>query len=151
MGFVLLAMNFENEVWIHSSQVSADSAASFAGCLPPSSIWLVVQRLPPFPPSTIRLVVLFLASSFWGLQQTGDKSVLHTLYQNCLFPPLQLETMLYFCEESGVCHMQGAVLNVPLICSDVSKTSVTARVSYAPQLPKPVSWYCITAPIICRD
>ena len=160
MGFVLLAMNFEDEVWIHSLQVSADSVASFAGCLPPSSIWLVVQRPPPFPPSTIWLVVQrpspfpvsFLLPVFEFYSKLEIRvSVQHTLYQNCLLPPLQLETMLYFCEESGVCHMQGAVLNVPLVCSDVSRTSVTARVSYAPQLPKPVSWNCITVPIICRD
>ena len=51
-------MNFENKVWIHSLQVSADSVASFAGCLlPPSSIWLVVQRPPSCPPFSVWLVV----------------------------------------------------------------------------------------------
>ena len=95
MGFVLLAMNFENEVWIHSLQVSAGSVASFAGCLPPSSIWLVRPKAASFP-SLHHLIgrskafpfsSLFLASSFWVLQQTGDKSecTAHTVPE--LSPP----------------------------------------------------------------
>jgi len=53
----------------------------------------------------------------------------------CLLP-LQVEVMLYFCEQSGVCHMQGAILDIPLVSSDKTEASVAASVRYTPELPK---------------
>lgn len=61
-----------------------------------------------------------------------------------LFPPFlclppfifQVELMLYFCEVSGVCHMQGAVLNIPLKCSDSAASSALTEVLYSPEVPK---------------
>ena len=45
---------------------------------------------------------------------------------------------MYFCEDSGVCHMKGAVLDIPMLCSDTAlKTGeTTTTVSYSPELPK---------------
>ena len=48
----------------------------------------------------------------------------------------QVEVMLYFCEQSGLCHMQGAILDIPLVSSDTTGASAAATVRYTPQLPK---------------
>lgn len=57
----------------------------------------------------------------------------------CLLP-FQVEVMLYFCEQSGVCHMQGAILDIPLVSSDKTEASVAASVCYTPELPKVDIW-----------
>ena len=57
----------------------------------------------------------------------------------CPVPPspvFQVELMLYFCEASGVCHMQGAVLNIPLKCSDTAASPALTEILYCPEVPK---------------
>jgi hypothetical protein len=50
---------------------------------------------------------------------------------------VQIELLVYFCEASGVCHMQGALLAIPLVPSP-SPPSTPSQVTlhYSPQLPK---------------
>lgn len=46
----------------------------------------------------------------------------------------QVEAASYFCEDSGVCHMQGAVLTVPLVCDKSCDTHVTSSITYQPSI-----------------
>ena len=51
-------------------------------------------------------------------------------------PPPQVEMLLYFCESAtGVCHMQGVILTIPLSPSPTS-SAVETTVHYTPELPK---------------
>jgi hypothetical protein len=50
-------------------------------------------------------------------------------------PAIQVELLLYFCEPSGVCHMQGALLNIPLRPTDSAPNPSLATVHFAPELP----------------
>ena len=47
---------------------------------------------------------------------------------------LQVEAVCYFCEESGVCHMQGAVLTIPLICAESCEAEITKSLTYQPAM-----------------
>ncbi len=51
---------------------------------------------------------------------------MHTSHSLASAPPSsQVEVDVYFCEESGVCHMQEAVLSVPLQASETAQRVVT--------------------------
>lgn len=65
-------------------------------------------------------VVLTLATSCEG--QSAESS-------------LQVEVLLYYCEDSGLCHMKGAVLHIPLVFSSTAG-DLTATISYSPELPR---------------
>ena len=59
-----------------------------------------------------------------------------SLSSSLLSSPLsQVELLLYFCESSGVCHMQGVILNIPLRPSDSAPNPALATLHFAPELP----------------
>ena len=46
----------------------------------------------------------------------------------------QVEAACYFCEDSGVCHMQGAVLTVPLVVDKSCDSHVISSITYQPSI-----------------
>ncbi len=81
--------------------------------------------------------------SIYTCQSLINVSILNLVEVTCtflcialyiLYNYIQIEAACYYCDESGVCHMSGAVLTVPLSCDQSCEQKVQALLSYQPEL-----------------
>lgn len=71
-------------------------------------------------------VARFAMHSVYGGYSDGAVCMNYDLHLSPVhFPLPKVEVSVYFCEDSGLCHMQDAILSIPLQASETAQHVVT--------------------------